>query len=158
MRFAVSHLPLPVLLAATLLCAAPARPAAPEKPADAPGTIRNELVGSWTCRDAWMIELSGGRGPNTLKFKEDGVYVLTARPTNSKHLFRQYGRWGADEAKLYWDTRWFQTDRGKLKNPGSPPSFVGSSYVLSSNGTKLTFNGVAFKRDALPTGATETGK
>lgn len=136
-------------LAAGLACpVAGARPAASKKLSDAPGGVRKELVGSWTCSDAWLIERSGGRGPNTLKLKVDGVYVLTARPTGNKHVFRAYGRWGADGKQLYRDTRWYQKDGGKLEPPVRPPSYGGVEYSLSPDGSELTVGDIAFKREA----------
>jgi hypothetical protein len=140
---------LPLLAATT--AAGLACSAAPKKVPDPPVGVRKELVGSWTCPDAWLIERSGGKGPNTLRLKEDGVSVLTARPTGSKHYFRVYGRWGADGKKLYQDTRWYQKDAGKLQPLGRPGDYGdGAEYALAPDGSELTLGTLTYKRDAAP--------
>lgn len=149
MRRPASFRPYPALLLLAACCAAPgaARPDANGASAAPPGSVRPELVGSWICADAWLIERSGGRGPNTLKLKADGKYVLTARPKGIKHFFRVYGRWGADEKQLYRDSPWYQKDMGKLEPLDRAGDFGGIDYALASDRSTLTVGDTVFKRD-----------
>ena len=113
--------------------------------AQPPGEVRAGLVGTWRCPDTWMIELSGGRGPTALKLKDDGVYVVVAKPKGKKLEFREYGHWTADDANVWMDTEWFQAGHGKLEPEKGKGRYFPSPYALEPSGA-LTFRGERFAK------------